>query len=325
MAFESVVGWSIGWCSSVEDGSRAASAYLAPRSPAPGTSCPFAPRRSSVRRPLRCRGAAPGWRSAAGWPRARAMPRRARNGLAAPGRRPAPPTARAARASAAKSTCAVRSACAGPLERIDACGGPRTACSVSPRAARRRAVVDDERGAALRRDAAAERRRPARGPPGELRRSRRPARCGMSRRQRRVGDRRAGDEGEAVSCEADGALAPAVARSGLNWRTGRASKNSLAMRKSGPVGHGRERVVPGGLGAGEALGLALAQARGWSRRDAARSRRGSRARGAQRAQRIGHQRAAAGPELDEADGRGLARSRSRSWRPRGRSARRTSG
>ena len=112
-----------------------------------------------------------------------------------------------------------------------------------------------------------------------------------------------------------------------NWRRGRASKNSFATndRRAGrDVRRGR-RARPAARRPGPARALRARAGPGWSRqgdRAALRGRPGSTRR---RAQRVGHQRAASGSQLDKPKLRRRAHPRPRRRRTRARAVRRTSG
>ena len=102
-----------------------------------------------------------------------------------------------------------------------------------------------------------------------------------------------------------------------NWRTGRASKNSLATSNVGPSGTSSKRACQAGLKPASAASLQRLQPfvdldemqvdRGVEARDAARG-----------AQCVGHQGAAARSQLDEAHRRGrpIASQRSASQAPK---------
>ena len=208
-------------------------------------------------------------------------------------------------------------------QRVDP-GVAATAWNVSPRMrSASLAVVDQQRQPALRGQPGGDPRPAPRGP-GQLQHvpsARSPARpataCGngVARARARSGRRRRRRPRPG---------ARASGRRRTNWRIGRASRNSLATSEQGavagtPASSSCQRTGRPARGPRPA-----ARARpGWSRPGARRPHPGTPApRG--RAEGVGHQRAAAGAELDQADRGGRPRS-SQCWPAPGRSARRTAG
>ena len=227
-----------------------------------------------------------------------------------------------------KSTWAERSASPGAGQRVDACvaaDGPegvadhhgcvarhsRSAAPGRPASASRAAIASAMRLAGrpeLEQGAVGRRRDIADGL-----RERRRARCERRSGRRRPRRRR-----------------PAARASGrdrrTNWRTGRASRNSLATSSSGrSVGRPAELVVPVHRQPGQGRRLPLAQDRAGLDQVDRIGRLQKLGRHPRRAQRVGHQRAAPGTELDQRPRGRAGRGRANAGPGPGRSARRTAG
>ena len=147
-------------------------------------------------------------------------------------------------ASASKSTCAVRSACPGmrPAGRQSACA--RSACNVSP--ARPPAAIVDESGQPAKRPQCGWRSALMTGAAGgaDLDHLSRRALSASAVLQRGTGKRVGQAKGQLPVPQADQPLRASLRPSRLNWRIGRASKNSLAIRNSGCSRQVLGRVQP---------------------------------------------------------------------------------
>ncbi len=268
---------------------------------------------------------------------------------AAPAR--AMPGARARRRARARPSAARNAPCV---------TGPCTAAPGALRGARQRGEIDMDGEVRLAGIGQHVARRRAPSPPAACRRSRTGhgrSRWRAARRPaRRCGRRASGMSAVAASADLDhrslrrgglegrlGLRREAEGEAGLrrrarraartsprpvrtNWRTGRASKNSLATNSAGPWRQRLEQSSCQATGnAGLCQRLALPLAQHGARLDEMHARRcQERRQDARGAQRVGHQRAASGTEFDEHEARRARPCGSRCRRTTARSARRTS-